>query len=117
MAMIRVARYNMYTDKTMAWGDDRDLNLVVNVGSHVYTVYNKTAEVDHESEDALCWWWDNMARMLRRGPSNEDLERFAAHYKLEVVERGQRCRLTTSDGLWTPSGGTSATVALPASRG
>ena len=85
--MIRVARYNMYTDKTMAWGDDRDLNLVVNVGSHVYTVYNKTAEVDHESEDALCWWWDNMARMLRRGPSNEDLERFAAHYKLEVVER------------------------------
>jgi hypothetical protein len=35
-------------------GDDRDLNLVVHVGSD--TMYNKTAKVDYDAEEALPYY-------------------------------------------------------------
>ena len=98
MDMIRVSRcISTNGSNTMVWGDDRDLNLVVHIGSDVYTLYNKGVEVDHTiaSVSVLPYHYSDMVRMLSRGPSNEDLERFAAHFSLQVVERPDSLSLAT----------------------
>ena len=126
---------------TMVWGDDPDLNLVVRIGSDIYTLYNKTAKVDYDAEEALAcglpyfacdmhvvpdravsvvytksrgdWkWWskyskfihDSMVFMLYKGPSEVDLERFAAHFRLPVVKRPEslsQATLPTHNVGWT----------------